>query len=102
MKITPETYEKMNEEFIEKGEMFRINVPTQNAIDEWQKKTEYHEPPLGPDMIVEMWKNTIKVYQETRPGFYEFIDVQLTKAYDKYCMEEWNRYNFGSKYAITE
>ena len=34
-KITPETYEKMNEEFIEEGLAFRINVPTQEQIDKW-------------------------------------------------------------------
>jgi hypothetical protein len=28
-RITPETYEKMNEEFEEEGLAFRINVPTQ-------------------------------------------------------------------------
>jgi len=27
-KITPETYEKMNEEFVEEGTMVRIAVPT--------------------------------------------------------------------------
>ena len=35
--ITPETYEKMNEEFEEEGLAFRIIVPTQEQIDEWQK-----------------------------------------------------------------
>ena len=34
-KITPETYEKMNEEFEEEGLAFRINVPTQEQIDKW-------------------------------------------------------------------
>ena len=34
-KITPETYEKMNEEFIAEGLAFRINVPTQDQIDKW-------------------------------------------------------------------
>ena len=34
-KITPETYEKMNEEFIEEGLAFRIIVPTQEQIDNW-------------------------------------------------------------------
>ena len=33
-KITPETYEKMNEEFEEEGLAFRIIVPTQEQIDE--------------------------------------------------------------------
>ena len=37
-KITPETYEKMNEEFVEEGLAFRINVPTQQQIDEWRKR----------------------------------------------------------------
>lgn len=43
-KITPETYEKMNEEFEEEGLAFRIIVPTQEEIDEWQQRneTEYH------------------------------------------------------------
>ena len=42
-KITPETYEKMNEEFEEEGLAFRIIVPTQEQIDDWQKgnRTEY-------------------------------------------------------------
>ena len=34
--ITPETYEKMNEEFEEEGMAFRIKVPTQEQIDKWQ------------------------------------------------------------------
>ena len=33
-KITPETYEKMNEEFEEEGTAFRIIVPTQEQINE--------------------------------------------------------------------
>ena len=35
-KITPETYEKMNKEFEEEGMEFRIIVPTQQQIDDWQ------------------------------------------------------------------
>ena len=44
-KITPETYKKMNEEFEEEGLAFRIIVPTQEQIDDWQQRneTEYHE-----------------------------------------------------------
>ena len=37
-KITPETYEKMNEEFEEEGTAFRIKVPTQQQIDEWRQQ----------------------------------------------------------------
>ena len=36
--ITPETYEKMNEEFEEEGLAFRIIVPTQEQIDEWRQR----------------------------------------------------------------
>ncbi len=36
-KITPETYEKMNEEFEEEGLAFQIIVPTQEQINEWRK-----------------------------------------------------------------
>ena len=39
-KITPETYEKMNEEFIEEGLAFRIIVPTQEQIDEWIERSD--------------------------------------------------------------
>jgi len=39
-KITPETYEKMNEEFEEEGMAFRIIVPTQEEIDNWRGKEE--------------------------------------------------------------
>ena len=37
--ITPETYEKMNEEFIEDGLAFRIIVPTQEQIDDWIERS---------------------------------------------------------------
>ena len=38
-KITPEKYEKMNEEFEEEGLAFRINVPTQEQIDKWMEES---------------------------------------------------------------
>lgn len=38
-KITPETYEEMNKEFEEEGLPFRIIVPTQDEIDEWQNES---------------------------------------------------------------
>ena len=37
-KITPETYEKMNKEFEEENFAFRIIVPTQEEIDDWQQR----------------------------------------------------------------
>ena len=39
-KITPETYEKMNEEFVEEGLAFRIIVPTQEQIDHWIERSK--------------------------------------------------------------
>jgi hypothetical protein len=39
-KLTPETYEKMNEEFIREDMNFRWIVPTQEQIDEWQKNED--------------------------------------------------------------
>ena len=36
--ITPDTYEKTNEEFEEEGLAFRIIVPTQEEIDNWRKR----------------------------------------------------------------
>jgi len=38
IKITPETYKKMNEVFEKDGTPLRIDVPTQERIDEWQQK----------------------------------------------------------------
>ena len=39
-KITPQTYIDMNKEFEEEGTMVRIEVPTQERIDEWLKQTK--------------------------------------------------------------
>ena len=39
-KITPETYKKMNEEFIEDGLAFSIIVPTQEQIDDWIERSK--------------------------------------------------------------
>ena len=57
-KITPETYEKMNEEFVEEGTMVRIEVPTQEQIDKWKqwKVPDMHERTTPtPDMVQDMW-----------------------------------------------
>ncbi len=39
-KITPETYEKMNEVFKEEGIPLRIEVLTQEQIDKWLKDSK--------------------------------------------------------------
>ena len=41
--ITPETYDKMNEEFIEEGLSFRIIVLTQEQIDNWIQKSQQEQ-----------------------------------------------------------
>ncbi len=56
-RITPETYEKMNEEFVKEGTPLRIEVPTQEAIDKWlNHKEDIHTKTVEPvDMVKEMW-----------------------------------------------
>ena len=57
-KITPETYEVMNEEFIEEDTMVRLTIPTQEEIDKWKnwKCPDMHERTVKPtDMVQEMW-----------------------------------------------
>lgn len=56
MKITPETYEKMNEEFIKDNTPFIIVVPTQEAIDKWQAEPVQHfNTPPQVDLVAEQW-----------------------------------------------
>jgi len=38
IRLTPQTYIDMNEEFKKEGLAFRIIVPTQKEIDDWQQK----------------------------------------------------------------
>ena len=40
IKITPKTYKQMNDEFKKENLPFRIEVPTQERIDSWQKKSK--------------------------------------------------------------
>ncbi len=57
VKITPETYQKMEDEFREEGLAFTITIPTQEAIDKWQSATPIPQPVRHTvDMVAEMWK----------------------------------------------
>ena len=57
MKITPETYKKMNEEFIEGDTPFSIQDTTQEKLDEWQSQpSPPYQTPEPVDMVAEMWK----------------------------------------------
>ncbi len=40
IKITPDTYIKMNEEFIEEGTPFRLTIPSQQQIDDCLEKSK--------------------------------------------------------------
>ena len=40
IKITPDTYEEMNKAFEDEDLPFRIEVPTQERIDTWQKESK--------------------------------------------------------------
>ena len=58
MRITPQTYIDMNKEFEEEGTAVRIEVPTQEEIDKWQKwiGPDTHKRTVEPiDMVQEMW-----------------------------------------------
>ena len=57
LKITPQTYIDMNQEFIDDDIPFRIAIPTQEAIDEWQNATPIPQPVRHTvDMVAEMWE----------------------------------------------
>tara|TARA_B100000902_G_scaffold28563_1_gene34342 strand:- start:1129 stop:1398 length:270 start_codon:yes stop_codon:yes gene_type:complete len=58
IKLTPQTYIDMNEEFEQNGDRVRIEVPTQEAIDKWQNwiDPDMHNRTVEPkDMVQEMW-----------------------------------------------
>jgi hypothetical protein len=57
IKITPEIYQKMEDEFREEELPFTITIPTQEVIDKWQSATPIHQPVMhNVDMVADMWK----------------------------------------------
>lgn len=55
--ITPETYQKMEDEFQEEGLAFTITIPTQDEIDKWEDEVPVPTPPVhNHDMVVEAWE----------------------------------------------
>ena len=66
-KISPQTYIDMNEEFIKDDIPFRIEIPTQEAIDKWQNATPTHHPPVhSGDMVAEMWAEHNRIEEERK------------------------------------
>ena len=58
-KITPETYEKMNEEFVEEGTMVRLSIPTKEGLEKWKNwiDPDMHKRTVPPtDMVADMWE----------------------------------------------
>jgi len=57
-KITPETYEKMNEEFVEEGTMVRLSIPTEEELEKWKNWIDpdiHKRTTKPPDMVQDMW-----------------------------------------------
>ena len=89
-KITPETYEKMNEEFIEEGTMVRIKVPTQEQIDNHRNSPEdIHSRTREPkDMVAQLWvdhrKQQMQQIQDAADELgYTIRTVYLKDSYGK-------------------
>ena len=87
-KITPETYEKMNEEFEEEGLAFRINVPTQEQIDEWR---QVDVETLG-DIVTKtnIAKNLVTKIEELLDGKAHYIECSDRTTYHKKIVIEYD------------
>jgi hypothetical protein len=67
VKITPQTYIDMNNEFVEEDIPFRITVPTQEKIDEWQSQpSPPYQTPEPVDMVAEMWAEHNRIEEERK------------------------------------
>tara|TARA_B100001059_G_scaffold82209_1_gene80313 strand:+ start:1023 stop:1364 length:342 start_codon:yes stop_codon:yes gene_type:complete len=80
IKITPQTYIDMNEEFEKDDIPFRISIPTQEAIDKHrsQPSPPYHAPePV--DMVAEMWKKHKEQEQNQSDQDAEAISSYMNK-----------------------
>jgi len=66
IKITPQTYIDMNEEFERNGDRVRVEVPTQEAINKWLNyKEDIHSRTVEPvDMVAQMWEQHRKKEKE--------------------------------------
>ena len=66
IKITPQTYIDMNEEFERNGDRVRVEVPTQEAINKWLNyKEDIHSRTVEPvDMVAQMWEEHRKKEKE--------------------------------------
>tara|TARA_R110001592_G_scaffold80826_3_gene240379 strand:- start:200 stop:421 length:222 start_codon:yes stop_codon:yes gene_type:complete len=57
VRITPEVYQKMEDEFREDGLAFTITIPTQEEIDRWQAEIPVPTPVVHDrDMVAEAWE----------------------------------------------
>ena len=67
VKLTPQTYIDMNEEFIRDDIPFTISIPTQEAIDKWQNATPIPQPVRHTvDMVADMWAEHNRIEEERK------------------------------------
>jgi hypothetical protein len=67
IKITPQTYIDMNEEFIRDDTPFRIAVPTQEVIDKWQSQPPQHIGVVhNVDMVADMIAEHNRIEEERK------------------------------------
>ena len=67
VEITPQTYIDMNKEFVEEDIPFRISIPTQEAIDEWQSQPSSHVGVVHEhDMVAAMWAEHNRIEEESK------------------------------------
>ena len=63
VRITPEVYQKMEDEFRKDGLAFAITIPTQEEIDRWQAEIPVPTPPVHDhDMVAEIWEKHRKTH----------------------------------------
>ena len=67
VEITPQTYIDMNKEFEDDNIPFRIAIPTQQVIDEWQNATPIPQPVRhNVDMVADMWAEHNRIEEERK------------------------------------
>ena len=67
VKLTPQTYIDMNEEFIRDDIPFTISIPTQEAINKWQNATPIPQPVRHTvDMVADMWAEHNRIEEERK------------------------------------
>ena len=84
VKITPETYQKMEDEFREEGLAFTITIPTQDQIDDWKSQPPPHINVVHEvDMVAEMWVKHRKEQMQQILDAAKELDYSVRTVYIK-------------------